>query len=109
MTPSAPMAMGRDRIARLREVPPLSQVERWILEQVRAAGDAARIVVFRAVNDQNECVWRFDPELDDDELKEAGYLFSRAILPLHRRLLAIGVVLMVHTEWGLRECHAMRH
>ena len=25
------------------------------------------------------------------------------------QLMASGVMLMVHTEWGLRECHAMRH
>jgi len=34
---------------------------------------------------------------------------TRALLPLHRRLLKSGLVLMIHTDWGLRECYAMRH
>jgi hypothetical protein len=43
------------------------------------------------------------------ELEQAGLVVTRALLPLHRRLMAAGVVLMVHTEWGTRECYAMRH
>ena len=67
------------------------------------------MILFRAVNAQGERVWQFDPDLSDEELAEGGYVLTRALLPFHRRLLKSGMALMVHTDWGLRECYAMRH
>src|SRR5690606_7392457 len=84
------------------------KVDRWLIEQATRGG-TNRIVLFRAKDRAGERVWQFDPSLSDAELEEAGYLLTVALIPFHRRLLAHGIVLMVHTDWGLRECYAMRH
>jgi hypothetical protein len=109
ITPKNAVVVGRDRIERLRGAPSLSRVDRWLIEQAARRQGRNRIIMFRACNHENERVWQFDPTLSDSELEEAGYLLTCALVPLHRRLLAVGVVLMVHTDWGLRECYAMRH
>jgi hypothetical protein len=109
ITPKKPIVVGAARLQQVRHATALSPVERWLLEQIESRGDRARVVLFRAVNDKRQRVWEFDASLSETELKEAGYVMSKALLPFHRRMLARGVVLMVHTDWGLRECHAMRH
>jgi hypothetical protein len=108
ITPKSAMIIGRQRIDHLRRPTGISPVERWLIEQARQRGSAARIILLRAVNNAGERVWQFDSSLTDPELEDGGYVMSRALLPFHRRLLASGVVLMVHTDWGLRECYAMR-
>lgn len=108
ITPKSAMTVGRKRIDDLRKPTGISSVERWLIEQARQRGPSGRIILFRAVNDAGERVWQFDPSLAESELEEGGYVLSKALLPFHRRLLASGVVLMVHTDWGLRECYAMR-
>jgi hypothetical protein len=108
ITPKSAMTVGRKRIDDLRKPTGISPVERWLIEQARQRGSSRRIILFRAVNDAGERVWQFDPSLAESELEEGGYVLSKALLPFHRRLLASGVVLMVHTDWGLRECYAMR-
>lgn len=107
--PKQPMILGRDRIKQLRGPSSLSRVDRWLLEQASRRRGRNRVILFRACNREGERVWQFDPGLSDAELEEAGYLLTCALLPFHRRLLHSGVVLMVHTDWGLRECYAMRH
>jgi hypothetical protein len=108
ITPKAPMIIGRKRIDDLRKPSSISRVERWLIEQARKGSSSASIVLFRAVNDAGERVWQFDPALSQADLEDGGYVMSRALLPFHRRLMASGVVLMVHTDWGIRECYAMR-
>jgi hypothetical protein len=103
------MVVGRERIQRLRRPTGMNDVDRWLLEQAASRADRAKVVLFRAVNNDGDRVWQFDPSLNDNELEEGGYVLTRALLPLHRRVLASGMVLMVHTDWGLRECYAMRH
>jgi len=109
ITPKTPIVVGAARLAQVGQSTTLSPVERWLLEQIKNRGERARVVLFRAVNDKRERVWQFDPALSENQLEEGGYVFSKALVPFHRRMLASGVVLMVHTDWGLRECYAMRH
>ena len=109
ITPRTPIVVGLDRLQQVGQAKGLSPVERWLLEQIRKRGERARVVLFRAVNDKRERVWQFDPALSESQLQEGGYVMSKGLVPFHRRMLASGVVLMVHTDWGLRECHAMRH
>jgi hypothetical protein len=108
ITPKSATIVGRKRLNALRRPTGISRVERWLIDQARQGGSSARILLFRAVNGAGERVWQFDPALGDADLEEAGYVMSMALLPFHRRLMASGVVLMVHTDWGLRECYAMR-
>jgi hypothetical protein len=102
------MTIDQSRLERLRRATTVNQVERDLIEQARRRG-GVRVVLFRAVNDAGERVWQFDPHFDQPQLEEAGLVMIEALLPLHRRLMAAGVMLMVHTDWGARECHAMRH
>ncbi len=108
ITPKRPMVLGRERIERLRGPTSLNDVDRWLIEQTARREGRNRVILFRAKNERGERVWQFDPELSDAELADAGYLLSYALVPFHRRLLNKGVVLMVHTDWGVRECYAMR-
>ena len=109
ITPRNPMVVGAARLEQLAQSTGLSPVERWLLEQIQGRGERSRVVLFRAVNDKRQRVWQFDPALSEAQLEEAGYVMSKALVPFHRRMLASGVVLMVHTEWGQRECYALRH
>lgn len=109
ITPKTMMTFGRDRIGQLSKPTGISRVERWMIEEVGRRGERARVLLFRAVNTQAQRVWQFDPDMSEQELEDAGVILTKALLPFHRRLMASGVVLMVHTEWGVRECYAMRH
>jgi len=109
ITPKTPIVVDVSRLQQVGHAKTLSPVERWLIEQIRQRGERARVVLFRAVNDKRERVWQFDPALSEQQLQEGGYVMSKALVPFHRRMLASGVVLMVHTDWGLRECYAMRH
>lgn len=109
ITPKNEMVLGRERIERLRGPTSLNRVDRWLIEQAARRQGRNRLILFRACNRAGERVWQFDSSLSDPELEEAGYLLTCALLPFHRRLLHAGVVLMTHTDWGVRECYAMRH
>jgi hypothetical protein len=106
MMPKKPMIVDRERLDRLRGATTVNDAERGIIAAARRA--RARVLVLRAADDTGTRLWQLDPSLDEPALAEGGYVLSRAILPLHRRLVAAGVMLMVHTEWGVRECYAMR-
>jgi hypothetical protein len=108
MTPKSAVVVGLKRINDLRKPAGISRVERWLIEQSQNGTSSPRILLFRAVNSAGERVWQFDPNLSEPDLEEGGYVVCKALLPFHRRLMAAGVVLMVHTDWGLRECYAMR-
>lgn len=109
ITAKNPMVIGRERIERLKRPAGMNDVDRWLIGQAASRSDRAKVILFRAVNERGERVWQFDPGLSDEQLEEGGYVLTRALLPFHRRLLKSGMVLMVHTDWGLRECYAMRH
>lgn len=109
ITPKNAMVLGRERIERLRGPTSLNRVDRWLIQQAAQRQGRNRLILFRACNRARERVWQFDPSLSDAELEEAGYLLTCALLPFHRRLLHAGVVLMAHTDWGVRECYAMRY
>jgi hypothetical protein len=102
------MVVGRERIERLRNAGDVNDVERDLIRRV-LQHEHVRVVLFRAVDEDGRRVWELDQGLSESELEDAGLVMTRALLPLHRRLMAGGVMLMVHTDWGLRDCHAMRH
>jgi hypothetical protein len=109
VTPRAPMLYGHARLKRLRENPTaeLSAPDRYLIDEVTRR--RPRVAIFRAADDGQRRLWEFDPKLSDAEAEELGYRLTRALLPIHRRMLHRGVALMVHTEWGTRECYAMRY
>lgn len=109
ITPKVPMVIDRQRLDRVGRSSALSPVEEWLVDEARQHGEGARVLLFRAANASNRRVWEFDRSFSDTELREAGVVMTRALLPLHRALLASGVVLMVHTDWGRRESYAMRY
>src|ERR1041385_8394593 len=78
------MVIGRERIERLRHSNGVNQVERGLIEQIRRRNQV-RIVLFRAMNDHGERVWRFGSDLDDDAMEDGGLVMTNALLPLHRR------------------------
>jgi hypothetical protein len=107
ITPKNAMVIGCERIEKLRHAGDVNQVERSLIAQVRRR-ENVRVVLFRAKNDAGERVWQFGPDLQDSMMEDVGIVMTKALLPLHRRLMAAGVMLMVHTDWGGRECLSMR-
>jgi hypothetical protein len=108
MAPRSRMLIDAARRDRLRGDPALSEADRTIVGRVRSRGDDVPILIMRGANDLGERLWEFDAAFSDDELEEVGRLLTRALLPLHRRFLCSGIILFVHTEWGVRETPPMR-
>ena len=108
MKPRMPMILDAARRERLRGNPSLNEADRWILGQIEDRRREGFVVVLRGANDEGDPCWKFDPAFSDDEIGELGALVIRALLPFHRRVLAIGINLFVHSEWGGRETGPMR-
>lgn len=106
LTPKHTVVFGRAKLDEVNTGTELSAVDRWLLEQMTQA--QAPIAVFRSVNDAGERVWAVDPELGSDETEQLGYVLTRGLLPVHRRMVTAGVALFAHTDWGLKETEAMR-
>lgn len=109
LTPKQPQVLGRERMEGLRHASGLSKVDRMIVGEAAARKGNIQLAFFRAMDEQGQIAWSFDETLSPDECDELGYLLVRALLPIHRRMMAQGIGLLVHSEWGDRECSAMRH
>ncbi len=104
--PRRPMTIGAEWLERVADVNTVNVAERRLIDAARMS--RGRLVLFRARADDGRRLWTFDPEMDDKALEHAGQVMSRALLPLHRRFAAVGITLIVHTGWELRECYGMR-
>lgn len=108
LTPASPMVIDTRRRDRLKEMPPLNEVDRAILDRVRGRGDDTPMLIMRAADDSGKRLWSFDPSFTDDEVEETGAELVRSLMPLYRRFLASGITLFVHADWGERELSPMR-
>lgn len=108
VTPPAPMVVDRKRLEAVRGSDSVNEVEKRILRECEQRKGRCHVAIFRGVTASGQVSWSFDPRFDERELGEAGYVMTRALLPLHRRMLANEILLFVHSEWGERECIAMR-
>lgn len=102
------MVVDRKRIEAVRRSDGVNDVERRILRECEQRKGRCHVAIFRGVTTSGQVGWSFDPSFDERELGEAGYVMTRALLPLHRRMLKNEILLFVHSEWGERECIAMR-
>lgn len=100
---------GEERIEALKQPTSLSAADRYLIEQTKKCGSRVHLLAFRATNDAGDRLWSFDPKLSSAQAEELGYLITKSLLPVHRRLMANGVALLAHTECGTRECYAMRY
>jgi hypothetical protein len=100
------MVFGRTKLNEVNTGTELNARDRWLLTEVERC--KARIAVLRSVNTYGERVWAVDPELSESEATQLGYILTRGLLPVHRRLVALGITLFAHTDWGLKETEAMR-
>jgi hypothetical protein len=108
VTPPSPMVVDRKRLAAVRGSESVNDVEKRILRECEQRKGRCHVAIFRGITTAGHVGWSFDPSFDERELGEAGYVMTRALLPLHRRMLANEILLFVHSEWGDRECLAMR-
>ena len=108
VTPPAPMVVDRKRLEAVRGLERVNDVEKRILKECEQRKGRCHVAIFRGVTSSGQIGWSFDPSFDERELGEAGFVMTRALLPLHRRMLANEILLFVHSEWGDRECLAMR-
>lgn len=109
ITPRAPMMFGVERIETLRKPTRLSAADRYLIEQTRHRKGRVHLAALRAGDGFGQRLWSFDPILTAGEVEELGYLITKSLIPVHRRMMANGVALLAHTEWGPRECYAMRY
>ncbi len=108
MTPRAPTVLGPAQREHLRSVPPLSEIEQSILDRIAARPEGTPILILRGADDDARRLWSFDPSFGEQDLEEAGLIFSRAVMQFYRGLLHRGVVLFVHSDWGSREIGPIR-
>lgn len=104
-----PRVFGAERIDALKKPISLSAADRFLIEQTKKSGHRVHLAAFRAANEAGDRLWSFDPRLSGAEVEELGYLITRSLLPVHRRMMANGIALLAHTECGTRECYAMRY
>lgn len=109
LTPKNAMVFGRTQLDKVQAARGLSPVEQWLVAYAAGHSEQCRIMILRAVNSEQERVWLFDPSFDNDTLQVAGYVMTQALLPFHRALMAAGVMLLAHTDWGDRESYGIRH
>ncbi|HEY6729189.1 MAG TPA: hypothetical protein VI197_34500 [Polyangiaceae bacterium] len=109
ITSRVPRVFGAERIEALKKPIALSSADRFLIEQTRERGHRIHLAVFRATNEKGDRLWAFDPGLSSAEAEELGYLITKSLLPVHRRMMANGIALLAHTECGTRECYAMRY
>lgn len=106
-SPTDAIRIDRTRLATLREGPGESAIDRAIVREARARSGRARLAMFRA-RGNDDAAWELDADLTDEEAAEAGYLLVRSHLWLHRKLMASGILAIVHVELGFREVDALR-
>ena len=109
VTARASRIFGEERIEALKQPTSLNAADRYLIEQAKKCGSRVHLAAIRAANEAGERLWSFDPKLSSSQAEELGYLITKSLLPVHRRLMANGVALLAHTEWGTRECYAMRY
>lgn len=108
MTPRRQTVLGAEQREHLRSAPPLSEVEQTILDRIAARPEGTPILILRGADDAGKSLWSFASSFDEQELEEAGLIFSRAVMPFYRGLLDRGIVLFVHSDWGFREIGPIR-
>ena len=108
VTPTRPMVLGRARLEALRKPPRMSEVDRRLVSECAVRRGRVHVAILRGVDVLGHPGWSFDPELNAVELEEMGYLLTRALLPVHRRMMAAGLSALVHSDWGEREYIAIR-
>lgn len=109
VTPRVPRVFGLERIEALKQPTALNAADRYLIEQTKKYGNRVHLAAFRAANEAGDRLWSFDPKLNGAQAEELGYLLTKSLLPVHRRMMANGVALLAHTECGTRECYAMRY
>ncbi len=107
ISPIQPVILGAARLAELRDDLRRAPIDHQIAREIRRRTGRVEIMIFRGVGPAG-ATWRFDEALGDDDADELGYLLTRSQLPTWRALVANGVHLHLHTDWGVRETAACR-
>jgi len=108
VTPSRDIRVGRERLRELRVAPDGGSLDEQIWRSATKHADAS-IMVMRGRNDDGSGSWGFDEELTDEETTELGELLVRSQVPTYRRLIAAGMLALIHVEFGFREVAALRN
>ncbi len=108
MTPTEDFELGRERLEELRARPGPGAIDREILAAVRERARPVHALVFRGRSGSERGFWRLSEQLDDDERVELATRIVRGQIETHRRLIAAGVQVLVHTELRVRELAALR-
>lgn len=102
--PQVPFELGQRRLAELREQTSLSDLDRILLEQVKAWGRPAQALVWAA--DAGGGRWSFDDKLDPQEVADMGYHLVRTHRDLYSGLVLAGISLVYFAGFGEAEREA---
>lgn len=106
--PTRRLSMGRERIGALGQSETIGPMDRTLIDAVGARATPPSVVIFRGISADGCGSWGFAEDLSPEECHEMGRRLARAQIPVYRRMLHRGMTLMVHVDWGPRECEAVR-
>lgn len=104
--PTAPVVIGAERLAQLREGSTESPVDALIIGRCKAAKDKISAVIFQASDDDGRELWRFGDGMSDDEDVELARLMLHSHILLFREVEPFGVCLLFGVGFGGRERRA---
>lgn len=106
MSPQTHIVVHAERIATLRSDGSPGPIDREVLRQIRMRRGRVSVLALRGAAGGGS--YRFDPALDAAQVRDLGYLLVKSQLQTYRRLLAAGVLVHFHVDWGGVETDAFR-
>lgn len=107
MSPETHVVVRADRLDALRTDLSPGPIDLEVLRQVRLRDGRVRVLALRGT-DGAVGSYRFDPALARAQVRELGYLLVKSQIATYRRLLAMGVLVHLHVDWGGLETDAFR-
>jgi hypothetical protein len=107
VSPTAPVVLGRDRLARIRRGDVWSDVDQALVTTAGGWEPSIDAVVFLA-KEGGDRYWCFAEDLDAAEVEELGYEMVKSQLQLYRGLVHAGVYSLTGIELPDREYGAFR-
>jgi hypothetical protein len=99
-TPLEEFRVGAGRLTELRANPQRGEIDRRIIDRVRFSKTDYDVVIFRGKSADGKGIYRIDDRLSEGETAELTRMLVLTQLQCWRSLLALGVPLMVHSDFG---------
>ena len=105
--PTTHVRVGMDRLEELRASLDAGRIDSEILAAARAASDPF-FLIFRGSDPDGGGSYAFEETLDDESADELAFLLVRSQLYTYRRLVAAGVMVLMHVDLEVRDVTCFR-